>query len=87
MGGNIMETTTIISLGALLVAVLSLVLNSKKETKSDAAALAEIKAGLNSANAGINDVRVDIRSMRDAIGDHSERIAQVEARLNQLERK
>ena len=81
-----METTTIISLGALLVAVLSLVLNSKKETKSDAAALAEIKAGLNSANAGINDLRVDIRSMREAIGDHSERIAQVEARISQLEK-
>lgn len=82
-----METTTIISLGALLVAVLSLVLNSKKETKSDAAALAKIEAGVNTANAGISDLRVDIRSMREAIGDHSERIAQLEARINQLERE
>ena len=82
-----METTTMISLGALLVAVLSLVLNSKKDTKSDAAALAKIEAGMNTANAGITDLRVDIRSMREAIGDHSERIANVEARLSQLERK
>ena len=81
-----METTTIISLGALLVAVLSLVLNGKKETKSDAAALAKIEAGVNTANAGISDLRVDIRSMREAIGDHSERIAQLEARINQLEK-
>ena len=82
-----METTTIISMGALLVAVLSFILNSKKDTKSDAAALAKIEAGMNTANAGINDMRVDIRSMREAIGDHSERIANVEARLSQLERK
>lgn len=81
-----METTTIISVGALLVAVLSLILNSKKETKSDAAALAKIEAGVNTANAGISDLRVDIRSMREAIGDHSERIAQLEARINQLEK-
>ena len=82
-----MDTTTIISVGALLVAVLSLILNSKKETKSDAAALAEIKVGLNNVNTGINELRVDIRSMRDAIGEHGERIAKVEARLTQLESK
>ena len=82
-----METTTIISLLALGVAALSLILNSKKETKSDAAALAEIKAGLNSANAGITDLRVDIRGMRDSIGDHGERISQLEGRVTLLERK
>ena len=82
-----METTTIISLGALLVAVLSLILNSKKDTKNDAAALAKIEAGVNTANAGISDLRVDIRSMREAIGDHSERIAQLETRINQLEKR
>ena len=81
-----METTTIISLCALAVAMLGLILNSKKETKSDAAALAKIEAGMNTANAGITDLRVDIRSMREAIGDHSERIANVEARLSQLEK-
>ena len=81
-----LDNTTVISLLALLIAILGFALNSKKETKSDAAALANIEAGLNTANAGINDLRVDIRSMREAIGDHSERIAQVEARLSQLEK-
>jgi len=82
-----LDNTTIIALLALLFSILGFALNSKKETKTDAAALAEIKAGLNSANAGINDLRVDIRSMRDSIGDHGERISQLEGRVTLLEKK
>ena len=82
-----METTTLISLGALLVAVISLILNSRKDTKNDAAALAEIKVGLNSAVTGINDLRVDLKSMREAIGEHGERIGSLETRVNYLEKR
>lgn len=81
-----METGTIIALLALLVAIANALLNGRKDTRSDAAALAEIKAGVNSANAGISDLRVDLRRMNDAISDHSERLASLETRVTNLER-
>lgn len=81
-----METGTIIALLALLVAIANALLNGRKDTRTDAAALAEIKAGVNSANAGISDLRVDLRRMNDAISDHSERLASLETRVANLER-
>jgi len=59
-----METGTVISIGALIVAFIGLILNSRKETRSDAAAMAKIETALNTANVGISDIRVDLRSMR-----------------------
>lgn len=82
-----METGTVISIGALIVAFIGLVLNSRKETRSDAAAMAEIKTALNTANVGISDIRVDLRSMRESISDHSERLARVEARSEDNSRR
>lgn len=82
-----METSTIIALLALLVAIVNSLMNGRKDTRTDAAALAEIKAGMNSANAGISDLRVEMRRMNDAISDHSERLASLETRVNNLERK
>ena len=82
-----MDTTIIISIGALIVAALGLLLNTRKETRNDAAVLAKIEAGLNTANAGINDLRVEIRGLRDVIRDHSERLAKVEAELELLKHK
>lgn len=75
-----METGTIISIVAALIALVSLLLNSRKETRSDAAALARIDTSLNTLNSGVTDIRVDLRSMRESITDHSERLARVEAR-------
>ena len=82
-----METSTIIALLALLVAIVNSLMNGRKDTRTDAAALAEIKAGMNSANAGISDLRVEMRRMNDAISDHSERLASLETRVNNLERQ
>jgi len=82
-----METGTLISIGALLVAFVSLILNSRKETRSDAAALARIDTNLSTLNAGVNDIRVDLRSMREAISDHSERLARVESKVDSNERR
>lgn len=82
-----METGTVIALLALLVAIVNSLMNGRKDTRTDAAALAEIKAGMNSANAGISDLRVEMRRMNDAISDHSERLASLETRVNNLERK
>jgi len=70
----------IISGGALLVAVLGLLLNSRKETRTDAAANAIITTKLDSLITGVDDIRVEMRTMRDTMSDHGERLARVEAR-------
>lgn len=75
-----MDSGTIISLVAVLISVMGLLLNSKKETKQDAAALAEIKSGLSTVNNGVTEIRVDLRSMQEGLTNHSERLARVEAR-------
>ena len=75
-----METGVLISIGALLVAFLGLLLNGRKESRSDAASMAEIKTGLNTVNAGVNDIRVELRTMRESLTEHSERLARVEAK-------
>ena len=84
-----MDTTTItiiISIGALLVAFLGLLINGRKETRNDAAALAEIKAGQNTLISGINDIRVEIRSLRDLSRELTERVAKAEAEIDLLKR-
>ncbi|MBQ1778577.1 MAG: hypothetical protein IIZ93_10515 [Acidaminococcaceae bacterium] len=75
-----METSTIIALGALLVSLVGLFLNGRKDTRHDAAANAIIQTKLDSLISGVDDIRVEMRTMRDTIGDHGERLARVEAR-------
>lgn len=77
-----METSVLVSLGALLVALLGFILNSRKETRTDAAESAKTQEKLDNLLAGVNEIRVDIRTMQNSIGDHSERIAKVEARAD-----
>lgn len=67
-----------ISIGALIVAFLGLILNSRKETRTDAATTAQIQTKLDNLISGVNDIRVEVRSMRENINDHSERLAKVE---------
>lgn len=83
-----------ISVGALIVAFLGLILNSRKETRTDAATTAQIQTKLDNLISGVNDIRVEVRSMRENINDHSERLAKVEwaqqsmaHRLDNLENK
>lgn len=75
-----METGFYISLGALLISLVSLVLNGRKDTRSDAAQNAVITTKLDSLINGVDDIRVELRSMRDTLSDHGERLAKVEAR-------
>lgn len=75
-----MDTGTIISIAAVLISFVALILNGRKESRSDAAAMARIETSLGTLNSGVNDIRVDLRSMRDSLADHSERLARVEAR-------
>ena len=75
-----METGTWIAFAALLISLGGLILNSKKETKTEAATLAEIKTQLNTLNNGVDDIRVEFRAMQTLINSHTERLAKVEAR-------
>ena len=78
----IMDSGTVISLVAALIALAALILNTRKETRTDAAALARIDTSLSTLNGGVTDIRVELRTMRESITDHSERLARVESRAD-----
>ena len=82
-----METGTLVSIGALLVALLALILNSRKETRNDAAALAEIKTQLTTLNNGVDDIRVEFRTMQTLLNNHTERLARVETKAESNEHR
>jgi len=75
-----MQIGTYISLGALLVSLVALLLNGKKDAKADAASHAVVTTKLDTLINGVDDIRVELRSMRDTLSDHGERLAKVEAR-------
>lgn len=77
-----METSVMIALGALLVSLVGLILNSRKDTRTDAAANAITQTKLDSLISGVDDIRVEMRTMRDNISNHGERLAKVEARAS-----
>ena len=75
-----MQTGIIVSIGALFVSLVALILNSRKDTRQDAATNAVTQTKLDNLITGVTDLRVEVRSMRESINDHSERLAKVEAR-------
>ena len=75
-----METGVVISLAAVLISLIGLLLNGRKDTRSDAAANAIIQTKLDSVINGVDDIRVEIRTMNEKISDHGERLAKLEAR-------
>lgn len=75
-----MQVGIVISAGALIVSLVALILNSRKDTRADAAQNAATQTKLDNLIAGVTDIRVEVRSMRESINDHSERLARVEAR-------
>ena len=89
-----MQAGEIISIVAVLISFVALVLNSRKDTRADAAQNATIQTKLDSVKTGVDDIRVDLRTMQTSLVDHSERLARVEAkaenntkRLDKLEGK
>lgn len=82
-----METSTYIALGALLVSLIGLVLNMKKDSKADAATNAITQTKLDNLIGGVNDIRIEVRTMRESINDHSERLARIEARAESNTRR
>ena len=75
-----MDITMILSMAAILISLVGLLLNSRKDTRADAATSARMEATLGSISNGVEDIRVEMRTMRSKLDDHGERLARVEAR-------
>ena len=75
-----MDITIVLSMAAVLISLVGLLLNSRKDTRTDAAATARMETKLDSMASGIDDIRVEMRMMRETVNDHGERLAKVEAR-------
>lgn len=87
-----MELKDILSAAAVLLSVLALILNSRKETRQDAAGNARLEAKLDSISSGVEDIRVETRTMRSRVDGLAERLSAVERdcknahhRLDQLQ--
>ena len=76
----------VISLFALAVAFVGLLLNSRKDTRQDAAETARVQAKLDSLINGVDEIRLEMRSMQKDIKTQGERIAKIEGRLDLLEK-
>lgn len=88
-----MDTTVVISALALVVSGAALLLNSRKESRADAAGSARVEAKLDSIGAGVEDIRVEMRTIRSRVDGLSERVSAIESsvksahhRLDQLEK-
>ena len=75
-----METGVVVSICAMVIALAGLILNTRKETRTDAAENAKTQTKLDNLITGVNDIQVEVRTMRGDISNHTERLARVEAR-------
>lgn len=82
-----MGEAQVISLIALAVAFVGLLMNSRKDTRTDAAEAAKTQAKLDSLISGVDDIRLEMRSVQKDIREHGERLAKIEGRLEVLEQK
>ena len=87
-----MDLKDILSAVAVLLSLAALLLNSRKETRQDAAGTARLEAKLDSISSGVEDIRVETRTMRSRVDGLAERLSAVERdcrnahhRLDQLQ--
>lgn len=74
-----MDASTILSAAAVLIALVGLIFNSRKDTRQDAAGSARLEAKLDNISGGVEDIRVEMRGMRDRVDGISERLSAVES--------
>ena len=74
-----MGTSEYLSLAAVAIALVGLLLSTRKTTREDAAGTARIEAKLDGIQGGVEDIRVETRSMRSRIDGLAERVSAVEA--------
>ena len=82
-----METSTILSAAAVLIALVGLIVTSRKDTRQDAAGTAKIEAKLDNISGGVEDIRVEMRGMRGRIDNISERLSAVESSCKAAHRR
>ena len=80
-------TSDLIALGALIVAVIGVLLGRRKEAAQSAADFARVGAQLDSIKSGVDDMRVEIKTLRSQFSGLSERIAGCETTLKMTERR
>lgn len=97
MVADVMTTSEIIALAALVVTIIVSLTNGRRGAKTDAAEQArqnaELSVKLGTAINGISEIRVDIRSLKSDIAAQGQAIARVEAstesahkRIDELEK-
>lgn len=74
-----MEKGVLIALGSLLVAILTLLIGARRDTRGDAASQAQLITKLDSIAGGVDDIRVEQRAMRERLDGYAERLASVES--------
>ena len=74
-----METSTILSAAAVLIALVGLIFTSRRDTRQDAAGSASLEAKLDNISGGVEEIRVEMRGMRGRIDTLSERLSAVES--------
>lgn len=82
-----MDISQVIALVALVVATLGFLGNTRKDTRSGAAALATIETKLNTLISGVDEIRVENKSLQKELYKHGEKIVELEARVKALEGK
>lgn len=89
-----MNTGNIIALLSLVLAGIVLLVNSRKDTRGDAARDARMEAKVDSIASGVTDMRVELRTMQNKLEDQGQRLAAVESsgksahhRIDELEKK
>lgn len=75
-----METSVIISLCSLGLAIIVFLSNRSKDANADAAKEARMDAKLDNIIIGVSEIRLDMRAMDKRVGGAEKRLTQVEDR-------
>lgn len=73
-----MDIKDILSAIAVVLSLVALLLNSRKETRQEAAGSARLEAKLDGIQSGVEDIRVETRTTRARLDGIAERLSAVE---------
>lgn len=82
-----MTITEIVAIVSGCVAVLTLILTSRRDVRGDAASEARTMAKLDSIASGVDDIRVEQRSMRDKVDAMGEKVAKLEGSVSSAHKR
>ena len=76
--------TTLIALGSLTVAILTLMRNRRGDDRQESEHIARMDQKLDSIRSGVDDIRIEQRTVQRDMSSLSERVARVEADVETL---